>query len=322
MTPPLLDVRDLERHYSRAAAPAIKAVDGVSLALEAGTVLGIVGESGSGKSSLARLVMALDRPSAGTVLFEGHDLFAAPAGVLKGLRRGFQMVFQDPIGSLDPRRTIGWSVAEPLHLDRGLSRADRRARVAEGLISVGLRPEDAARLPHHFSGGQRQRIAIARAIVGHPKLLVADEPVSALDPSVQAQILNLMQDLRRQRGIAILLITHSLAVAETLADRIGVMHRGRLVETGPAAKVLARPLHPYTRRLVEADLSLDGPDRHARRAMRSAGVSPPVADIDPGWGCAYRGLCPVAIDRCRTDVPRLRVIEDGHSVACHGARMG
>jgi peptide/nickel transport system ATP-binding protein len=255
---PLLAIEDLHRYYRHRGTRAIlKAVDGVSLTLEPGTIFGIVGESGCGKSTLARLVMGLDRPTAGRVLFEGRDIFANAAG-LRSLRRGFQMVFQDPNGSLDPRQRIGRIVAEPLHLDRRAPRGQARgALVEEVLESVGLRRKDVDRYPHEFSGGQRQRIALARAIIGKPKLVVADEPVSALDLSVQAQVLNLIMDLRDLHGLAFLFISHSLSVVETLADRVAVMYQGQFVETGTAVDVFRNPQHAYTRRLIAAEPRID-----------------------------------------------------------------
>jgi peptide/nickel transport system ATP-binding protein len=264
---PLLAVEDVHRHYRhRGSSGVLKAVDGVSLTIEPGSIFGIVGESGCGKSTLARIVMGLDRPTAGRVRFEGRDLFRS-ASELQALRRGFQMVFQDPNGSLDPRQRVGRIVAEPLHLDPRAARGEaRRALVGDVLASVGLRREDADRFPHEFSGGQRQRIAIARAIIGKPKLVVADEPVSALDLSVQAQVLNLIMDLRDRHGLAFLFISHSLAVVETLADRVAVMYRGQFVETGTAAEVFRNPQHPYTRRLIAAEPRIDAPRRQPRPA--------------------------------------------------------
>ena len=240
MSAPVLEVRNLTRHFrGRGGAAALKAVDGVSFQIEEGSTLGVVGESGSGKTTLARLSMALDRPTAGEVIFAGHDLFAQPAAELARLRRGFQMVFQDPYGSLDPRMSVGRIIAEPLHIEPSAPRgAARRARVAEVLAEVGLEPSDAARRPHQFSGGQRQRIAIARALISRPRLVIADEPVSALDLSVQAQVLNLLMDLRDRERLAFLFISHNLAVVQFLADRIAVMYRGRFVETGPAEEIL------------------------------------------------------------------------------------
>jgi len=225
----------------------------VSFTLQAGRTLGIVGESGSGKSTLARLVMALEAPSAGRVLFEGRDLHALDAAALRHARRDFQMVFQDPFSSLDPRMTVARSVAEPLERLDHVGRAGRRERAAAMLDAVGLNAaQDLDKLPHEFSGGQRQRIAIARALVTHPKLIVADEPVSALDVSVQAQVLNLMQDLQQRLGLAYLFIGHDLAVIERMADDLLVLQHGRVVERGPTAEVLRSPQHPYTQRLLAA----------------------------------------------------------------------
>jgi ABC-type microcin C transport system duplicated ATPase subunit YejF len=255
----LLEARSLTRHYALArahpfaTAQTITALADASFRLEAGRTLGIVGESGSGKSTLARLVMALEAPSAGQVLFEGRDLHELPAEALRAARRDFQMVFQDPYGSLDPRMTVARSVAEPLEqLDR-VTRAQRRERAAEMLAAVGLNPKtDLDKYPHEFSGGQRQRIAIARALVTHPKLIVADEPVSALDVSVQAQVLNLMQDLQERFGLAYLVISHDLAVVDLICDELIVLDGGRIVERGPTDAVLAAPRHATTRKLIEA----------------------------------------------------------------------
>ena len=259
IAPALLQVRDLGQRYrlprERLFRPGatVQALDGVSFTLQAGRSLGVVGESGSGKSTLARLVMALETPGTGSVHFEGQDLHHLAPTALRQARRNFQMVFQDPYGSLDPRMTVARSVAEPLEGLGALSRPERRERAAAMLEAVGLNPaQDLDKLPHEFSGGQRQRIAIARALVTHPKLIVADEPVSALDVSVQAQVLNLMQDLQQRLGLAFLFISHDLAVVERMADDLLVLQAGRVVEAGPAAAVLAAPTQPYTRRLIEA----------------------------------------------------------------------
>ena len=322
---PLLDIRNLSRNYASGGLfggrQTTRALDDLSMTVAPGTIHGIVGESGCGKSTLARLVMALDRPTSGSVSFDGEDLFRLSNRDLKRKRRDFQMVFQDPFGSLDPRHTVGRIVAEPLHVLEGKpGRAERRDRVATMLEAVGLSPDHAARYPHAFSGGQRQRIAIARALITEPKLVVADEAVSALDLSVQAQVLNLLMDLRDRRGVTFLFITHNLAVVDAVADRVGVMYRGRLVESGPAQAVFARPLHPYTRLLADAepDVTRFGrPDR------------PPVMVAEPidfGVGCSFRNRCPLAMRRCATERPELRSLEGGpqmryRQTACHCAEM-
>jgi peptide/nickel transport system ATP-binding protein len=258
MTAPLLQVQGLAKQYRlpRASlfgpAPRLPVLHDVGFTLARGRSLGIVGESGSGKSTLARLVMALEAPSAGRVLFEGQDLHALPAAALRRARRGFQMVFQDPYGSLDPRRRVGQTVGEPLALLGDVPRAAQRERTVEVMEAVGLRAADLERYPHEFSGGQRQRIAIARALVTRPALIVADEPVSALDVSVQAQVLNLMQDLQDRWGVTYLFISHDLAVVDLVCDEVLVLQHGRVVEHGPAVEVLRRPRHPYTRRLIAA----------------------------------------------------------------------
>ena len=230
-------------------APKVEALRGVSFTLRAGTSLGIVGESGSGKSTLARLVMALEAPTSGSVRLLGQDLNALPPGALMKARRDFQMVFQDPYGSLDPRQRVQTIVAEPL---RGVSATEAKDRVAQTLDAVGLRASDAAKYPHEFSGGQRQRIAIARALITRPKLIVADEPVSALDVSVQAQVLNLLADLQQQFGVTYLFISHDLAVIDQVCDEVAVMYAGQIVEHGPTEQVLQRPAHAYTRALLDA----------------------------------------------------------------------
>ncbi|HZY19924.1 MAG TPA: ATP-binding cassette domain-containing protein [Ramlibacter sp.] len=256
MSAPLLQVEQLVRDYTLPRArlfsppPVVHALAGVSFQVHPGRSLGIVGESGSGKSTLARLVMALDRPTAGRVLLDGRDLHALPARALRQARRDFQMVFQDPYGSLDPRQTIDRIVAEPLAAQGDATASQRRARVAEAIESVGLRASDLRKYPHEFSGGQRQRIAIARALITRPRLIVADEPVSALDVSVQAQVLNLMQDVQARFGVTYVLISHDLAVVQHLCDEVAVLQQGRIVEQGPPARLFHAPEHPYTRALV------------------------------------------------------------------------
>jgi len=258
MTEALLVVENLAKRFKLpreklfSAAPEVQALAGVSFTLHAGRSLGVVGESGSGKSTLARLVMALEAPSAGRVLLDGLDLHALEPAALRRARVLLQMVFQDPYGSLDPRRSVLQTVAEPLAVLHGASRAEQRERAAEALDAVGLRATDLAKYPHEFSGGQRQRIAIARALITRPKLIVADEPVSALDVSVQAQVLNLMQDLQDRFGVTYLFISHDLAVVDLVCDEVIVLHQGRIVEQGNPDRLFTAPQHPYTQRLLAA----------------------------------------------------------------------
>ena len=326
MTEPLVRAENLVRHF-RLPRPSpfaprkwIKAVDGVSFAVDAGKSFGVVGESGSGKSTLARLVMALDRPDKGRIEVIGQDPFALADGDLRRHRRNFQMVFQDPFGSLDPRHTVGRIVAEPLDgLAIRLPSPERIERVAEALDEVGLPSDAASRYPHEFSGGQRQRIAIARALITRPKLIVADEPVSALDVSVQAQVLNLMQDLQRRHGVTYFFISHNLAVVEHLCDDVAVMYQGRIVEQAPAEALFADPRHPYTQALMAAIPGLStGARRRDRRGVRLAGTST-EAIPPPPRGCAYAPRCPKARDRCQIEDPALRALEPSHRVACHFA---
>ena len=256
-----LDYR-LPRERLFGPAPKFQALKEVSLELAKGESLAVVGESGSGKSSLARSVLALERPSAGKVELLGHDLHALSPSQLRALRRHVQMVFQDPYGSLDPRRKVGWIVAEPLDALEGVSSSEARAqRIAEVLVSVGLKARDAEKYPHEFSGGQRQRIAIARALITHPDLIVADEPVSALDVSVQAQVLNLFMDLRERLGLSYLFISHDLTVVRHVAERVVVMRHGEIVEEGAVETVFRRPQHPYTRTLLDAVPRIGEPRR-------------------------------------------------------------
>lgn len=268
MSAPLLQVDNLVREYAMprekllGPPPKVHALNGVSFTIEAGRSLGIVGESGSGKSTLARLVMALDKPTAGSVRLLGQDLHALPHAALREARRDFQMVFQDPYGSLDPRQTIERIVTEPLAA-QGVARDERQQRASEVVASVGLRANDLRKYPHEFSGGQRQRIAIARALITRPRLIVADEPVSALDVSVQAQVLNLMQDLQAQFGITYMLISHDLAVVHHLCDDVAVLWQGRIVEQGPPERLFSAPQHPYTQALLDAVPRAQPPAHHA-----------------------------------------------------------
>jgi peptide/nickel transport system ATP-binding protein len=316
MSAPLLALDNLVKRYALpreslfGKPPAVTALAGVSLALTAGRSLGIVGESGSGKSTLARIAMALEEPSSGAARFEGRDFAKLTREELRQLRRDFQMVFQDPYGSLDPRRKVEWIVAEPLAAKEG-----RREAVAEALASVGLRPADMAKYPHEFSGGQRQRIAIARALITKPRLIVADEPVSALDVSVQAQVLNLLEDLQSQYGVTFLLISHDLAVVDHVCDEVAVMYRGRVVEEGRPEDLFRGAAHPYTRALIAA-MPKPVPGRRRDRAQRRAAPGPHQASAG---GCPYAERCEFARERCLVELPPLRPVADGRAAACHFA---
>ena len=301
----------LPRQHLLAHREVFKAVDGVSFSLRRGEIFGVVGESGCGKSTLARLLMALEPATAGRVFFDEEDLLSLPSSKLRRRRRHFQMVFQDPYGSLDPRLSVERIVAEPLRLERSpLGKAQRRERVAAALEAVGLQPRDAEKYPHEFSGGQRQRIAIARALITRPSLIVADEPVSALDVSVQAQVLNLLLDLRESHNLTHLLISHNLAVVEQVCERLAVMYLGRFVESGPTRDIFREPAHPYTRVLLEAVPTTDPSQRRRRKKV----TDPAPA---PARGCPFQPRCPLAIPRCSQEAPDLREIAPGRRAACH-----
>ena len=314
---PLLTVDGLVKHFPvrqgllGRAAGAVRAVDGVSFTLAAGETLGVVGESGCGKSTLGRLVLRLIEPSAGRVVFAGTDLGTLGSGALRTQRRAMQIIFQDPYSSLNPRMTVGQILAEPLAL-HGLHTGRHRERVAELLQTVGLAPEHAARYPHEFSGGQRQRIGIARALAVEPKLIVCDEAVSALDVSVQAQVVNLLQDLQQRFGLAYIFIAHDLAVVKHIADRIAVMYLGRIVELADKRALFAAPRHPYTQALLSA-IPVPEPGERPPRLLLSGDVPSPMA---PPPGCHFHTRCAHAEPRCAQEAPAL-VAEGGHAVACH-----
>ena len=318
----LLQVQELKKYFPvrggllRRVVAQVKAVDGVSFSLGFGKTLGLVGESGCGKSTLGRAVLQLQKPTGGRVILEGEDLTAAGPARLLEMRREMQIIFQDPFASLSPRRTVAQTIREPLDVHRIGTPAERNAKVEELLQVVGMRPGVMDRYPHEFSGGQRQRIGIARALALNPKLIVADEPVSALDVSVRAQVLNLIAKLQRERGIAFLFISHDLSVVEHVSDHVGVMYLGKLVELAPSREIYRDPRHPYTQALLSA-VPVPDPTRKAKRIVLTGDVPSPM---NPPPGCPFHKRCPKVMDVCSRVVPPVVDVgtaERPHRVACH-----
>ncbi|TDF43319.1 dipeptide ABC transporter ATP-binding protein [Streptomyces sp. WAC05374] len=332
--PPLLEVRDLVKHYPltrgvlfKKQIGAVRAVDGVSFALHPGETLGIVGESGCGKSTVARMLVSLERPTSGRILYKGEDITRLSGRALKAVRRNIQMVFQDPYTSLNPRMTVGDIIGEPFEIHPEVApRGDRRRRVRELLEVVGLNPEHINRYPHQFSGGQRQRVGIARALALRPEIIVADEPVSALDVSVQAQVVNLLQGLQDEFGLSYVFIAHDLSVVRHISDRVGVMYLGRIVETATDTGIYDRPTHPYTQALLSAVPVPDPDARERRERILLAGDVPSPTGVPSG--CGFRTRCWKARERCALEVPELAVpaaFRDAdtparHPSACHFAQ--
>ncbi|NNG16996.1 MAG: ATP-binding cassette domain-containing protein [Gemmatimonadales bacterium] len=317
----LLEVVDLVKHFRttglfRTTASPVRAVDGVSFTIAQGETLGLVGESGCGKSTVGRTILRLEEPTGGSVQFEGHDIFSLTPSELRTLRRRMQIVFQDPYGSLNPRMRVGRAVAEGIEIHRLAPRAEIPERVGSLLAEVGLDPDAAERYPHEFSGGQRQRIGIARALAVEPVFLVCDEPVSSLDVSVQAQVVNLLAELQRARGLSLLFIAHDLAIVRQLAQRTLVMYLGRVVETAPTESLLATPRHPYTQALISA---APEPDPTVTRSRIVLGGEPPSPSAPPS-GCAFHPRCfhPKKDTRCQRERPELRQVGDS-AAACHHA---
>ncbi len=319
MSENLLEVRNLKKYFpirsgvfSR-VTDYVHAVDDVSFAIGRGETFGLVGESGCGKTTTGRAVLRLIEPDAGEILFDGVDLRKLGSSELRTRRRDMQIIFQDPFASLNPRMPVRSIVGEPFAIHGTASGGERERRVAELLETVGLDPDVGGRYPHEFSGGQRQRISIARALAMKPKLIVADEPVSALDVSIQAQIINLLADLQKQFGLAYLFISHGIPVIEHISNRIGVMYLGKLVEVGTSAEICTAPKHPYTKALLSA-VPVPEPGRKRERIILKGDVPTP---INPPAGCRFHTRCPIVEDRCRTDEPPLRRVADGRLCACH-----
>ncbi|MBD9451367.1 ATP-binding cassette domain-containing protein [Rhizobium sp. RHZ02] len=314
---PLIEVRDLVRIYHVRRGlfgrpTPVRAVDGISLAVMPGETLGIVGESGSGKSTLGRMLLGIDAAQEGEVVFDGKPMPASRTPEWRKLRAKMQLVYQDPLAALDRRLTIASQLSEPLEIHRLIPREHRAARVAELMNAVGLRPDQATRFPHELSGGQRQRAVIARAIASRPKLLVCDEPVSALDVSIQAQIINMLRDLQQQHGIAMVFISHDLKVVRNMADKVAVMYLGRVVEEASADVIFHSPMHPYTRALVSS-VPRAGIPLQGRTILQG---EPPNPANRPS-GCAFHPRCPLARDLCRIDAPQLKTVGHERTVACH-----
>jgi len=309
----LLEVRHLVKHFPvDNSDDVVQAVDDVSFHLTQGETLGLVGESGCGKSTVGRCLLRLQEPTSGEVVFEGKNIIGLPNTEMQALRREMQIIFQDPYASLNPRLSIRSIVAEPLKIHKIGNKATQNATVADLLQKVGLDPKYADRYPHEFSGGQRQRIGIARALALNPKLIICDEPVSALDVSVQAQVVNLLQELQDEFGLTYLFISHGLAVVEHISDRVAVMYLGKIVEICDAGELYSRPLHPYTKALLSA-IPVPDPKQKGERIVLKGDVPAP---INPPSGCRFRTRCPIAIDKCTSVEPELREITPGHFAAC------
>jgi oligopeptide/dipeptide ABC transporter ATP-binding protein len=315
---PLVEARHLTKHFPvkrrmfAPAPPSVKAVEDVSFGIRPGEVLGLVGESGSGKTTLGRTILRLVEPTSGSIVFDGEDITHLPMEALRAYRRRMQIIFQDPFASLDPRMTVGEIVGEALDIHGLAAGAARKARIVELLELTGLAADHMRRYPHEFSGGQRQRIGIARALAVDPRFIVADEPVSALDVSIQAQVVNLLRELQQKLGLTLLFISHDLGVVEYVSDHVAVMYLGRIVEMAPAAELYRNPVHPYTEALLSAAPIPDPAAKRGRIVLQGEIPSP----INPPSGCVFRTRCPIAVKACAEVVPPLEAVSPGHVKAC------
>ncbi len=314
MSTPLIEIKNLKKHF-RVAAGTLKAVDDVSFSIMKGETFGLVGESGCGKTTVGRTLIRLYNPTAGQILFDGVDIASMSERALKPYRRRMQIIFQDPYASLNPRMTVGDIVGEPLDIHKICKGEERQKRIYDLLESVGLTREHANRYPHEFSGGQRQRVGIARALALEPELIVCDEPISALDVSIQAQVVNLLEDLQREKGLTYLFIAHDLSMVQHISNRVGVMYLGHLMEVASSRELYKKPLHPYTIALLSA-IPIPDPDvaQKRQRIILEGNVPTP---INPPAGCPFKSRCAYAKPLCESNVPEMREIEPDHFVACH-----
>lgn len=318
MSEPLVQIRDLKKYFDVGKGKTLKAVSGISFDIKQGETVGVVGESGCGKSTAGRTILRLYEPTDGTVNFNGTNIYTLSGSKMKALRRDMQMIFQDPYASLNPRMTITDIIGEALDIHKlAGSKAERKKRVEELLDLVGLNPDHATRYPHEFSGGQRQRIGIARALAVNPKFIICDEPISALDVSIQAQVVNLLQELQNKMGLTYLFIAHDLSMVKHISDRVAVMYLGKVVELAPSEELYDNPTHPYTKALLSA-IPIPDPDVESKRERIVLSGDLP-SPIDPPSGCRFRTRCPLASEKCAKEEPPLVETRNGHLAACHYA---